>query len=38
VVFVALLTALVTPNGAVAALVPMAVMIAIRLDVAPRSS
>ena len=34
-VFVALLTAIVTPNGAVAALVPMAVMISIRLGVAP---
>ncbi|MEZ5121796.1 MAG: SLC13 family permease [Solirubrobacterales bacterium] len=33
--FVALLTALVTPNGSVAALLPMAAVIAIRLEVAP---
>jgi Na+/H+ antiporter NhaD/arsenite permease-like protein len=33
--FAALLTALITPNGSVAALLPMAAVIAIRLDVAP---
>jgi di/tricarboxylate transporter len=33
--FAALLTALVTPNGAVAALIPMTVVIAIRLELAP---
>jgi di/tricarboxylate transporter len=33
--FGALLTALVTPNGAVAALIPMAVMIAVRLELSP---
>jgi di/tricarboxylate transporter len=33
--FVALLTALVTPNGSVAALLPMAVVIAIRLELTP---
>jgi Na+/H+ antiporter NhaD/arsenite permease-like protein len=33
--FTALLTAFVTPNGSVAALLPMAAVIAIRLDMAP---
>jgi di/tricarboxylate transporter len=33
--FVALLTALITPNGSVAALLPMAAVISIRLEVAP---
>jgi di/tricarboxylate transporter len=33
--FAALLTALITPNGSVAALLPMAAVIAIRLDVTP---
>src|SRR3954470_11192559 len=33
--FTALLTAFVTPNGSVAALLPMAAVIAIRLDIAP---
>jgi di/tricarboxylate transporter len=33
--FVAVLTALVTPNGSVAALLPMAVVIAVRLGMAP---
>jgi di/tricarboxylate transporter len=34
-VFSALLTALVTPNASVAALIPMAVVVAIRVDLAP---